>query len=145
MNNMEEYQNVKDQKAREDFVISAKNLIPLFNDLLISWERLNTKDNIATSEDNMFNQSFDEWFAEYVEWVSRLQKSFDKRTITFEPTVTVGELKTILADFEDDRQIVIASNHWYTNIDSIQLPDDYETYTITFHLGSEFDTWQIGK
>lgn len=141
MNNMEEHKKV----IRENFVNSIKDVIKPLHDMLLAWEKLDHSDNDSTASHNPFKASFDEWFAEYVEWASEIEKIFNSKKVEFEPTVTVGELKEILEKYEDDRHVVIATDGWYTNIGSIEFPDDYQTYTITLHPGSIFDPWQIGK
>lgn len=139
MNNMEEHRKV----VRENFIKSVNNVIKPMHDMLLAWEKLDHSDNSDTVNYNPFRTSFDEWFAEYIEWASQMEKIFNGRTFKFSPTVTAGELKKILENVDDSCQVVIGTRDWYTNIAEINLPNNYETYTVTMYLGTEFDTCQL--
>jgi len=139
MNNMEEHRKL----VRENFINSVNNVIKPMHDMLLAWEKLDHSDNFDTVKYNPFRTSFDEWFAEYIEWANQMEKIFNTRIFKFSPTVTVGELKKILENVDDDRQIVIGTKDWYTNIAEVHLANDYETFTVTLSPGSEFDTCQL--
>lgn len=67
-------------------------------------------------------------------------------TKTLKPTgiLTVGLLRRLLRNVDDDAHVVIANNDdgWYTNISEFAIPDD-ECPTVILFGGEPFDTRQI--
>lgn len=132
-------------QARRNFIDTAEMAKPFLWKLLNAYEDLSDEDNDSTSKNYPFGSSYDEWLFEYAAWVSQLEEEWFPKPVGFKPTLTVGDLKKILNGYSDDRQIVLAKDGWYQNIGALEFPDDYQTYTLTLHLGSEFDAFQLGK
>lgn len=57
--------------------------------------------------------------------------------------LTVGQPRGILAEFGDDVQIVIATDTFYTNVGSINLPDNEGYNAITLNPADTFDPRQF--
>ena len=57
--------------------------------------------------------------------------------------LTVGELKALLAKYEDNTQIVVAKDDWYANIAEIVEPDNDSYFAITFYTKDDFDPRQF--
>lgn len=131
---------------RSEFIENLENAYSSFAKILFSWEKLSNGDSQLICDGYPFAGSFDEWLAEYREWMEKVQNLFEKRTMEFSPTISVGDLKKILESFDDDIQIVVydEKKYWWNNITSVELPDGETMYTITFHTSGEFDTRQIG-
>jgi hypothetical protein len=138
--------NKERMQTRKNFIEAATKLIQPSLDLLLAWEKLNHEDNGETSVDNPFQMSFDEFFADYTNWVYALEEKFLTKIDNFEPTLTVGELKKVLSTLSDDTQIVVddEKNDWWLNIGSLDLPDEDEgMFTLTIHTSDNFDPRQF--
>ena len=129
--------------SRKNFLEQVENARTHLWKILHAYELLENDDNEKTSDKFPFGTSYDEWLFEYDAWIDALNNVWFPKEQTFEPTVTVGEMKEILDKYTDDTQIVLGTNSWYKNITKIQLPDDYETYTITLYIGEDFSTTQL--
>ena len=60
--------------------------------------------------------------------------------------LTVGQLRDVLEELDDDTHVVIATGEWYTNIGEIaagQPDDDSEWSCLTLFPGTEFDARQF--
>jgi len=132
-------------EARRNFIDTAEMAKPFLWKILDAYENLSHEENDQTSKNYPFGSSFDEWLFEYARWISELEETWFPQPKSFKPTLTVGELKKILDGYSDDRQIVLAKDGWYQNIEALEFPDDYQTWTLTLHLGSEFDSFQLGR
>lgn len=132
--------------ARKEFIKAAGSLWEPIMNLTHAWEKLEHEDNNETGEKYPFNGSFDEWIYEYATWFDHIAEKFSIQTEDFNPTITVKELKEILALVNDDIQIVVRdeAKDWWLNIDEVQLPDeDNGSFTLTFHTKNNFDTRQF--
>jgi hypothetical protein len=132
--------------ARKEFIKAAGSLWEPIMNLTHAWEKLTNADNNETAEKYPFKGSFDEWIYEYAGWFDNLAVKFVIQTEDFSPTITVKELKEILALVDDDTQIVVSdkARDWWLNIDEVQLPDeDNGCFTLTFHTKDDFDTRQF--
>ena len=130
---------------RKHFIEAARNLWTPFVELTTAWQELSSEDNGETSIDYPFTGSFDEWIYFYSEWLNRLDEKFSLKTEDFEPTIMVKDLKAILDKLDDDIQIVIRDekNDWWLNIESVDLPDDDGSITLTFNPKDNFDNRQF--
>ena len=70
--NKEYSQYIEKYKERKDFMEKAVEMLNPMYQLLLSWEKLSSEDNDETSEGVPFSQSFDEFYAEYVDWVCKV-------------------------------------------------------------------------
>lgn len=132
--------------ARKEFIKAAGSLWGPIMNLTHAWEKLEHEDNNETGEKYPFNGSFDEWIYEYATWFDHIAEKFSIQTEDFNPTITVKQLKEILALVDDDIQIVVRdeAKDWWLNIDEVQLPDeDNGSFTLTFHTKNNFDTRQF--
>lgn len=131
---------------QKDFLDNLNNSYHYLHRTLMAWEKLSEEDNDSMGDNFPFPMSFDEWLNEFGLWIETVDKIFNNRYHNFHPTITVGELKKILDDFDDDIAIVTASENgfWWRNIDSVELPDDESMFTITFHTKDTFTTTQLG-
>lgn len=136
---------IEKYEERKEFMKNVKAMLDPMYQLLLSWEKLSSKDNDETSVNVPFSQSFDEFYAEYVNWAWNLNEKFLPKTETFYPTITVGDMKKILAVLDDDVQIVISKDEesWWLNINSVELPDGDGMFTLTLHPKDNFDTRQF--
>lgn len=132
-------------EAKRNFIDTANIAKTYLWKILDAYEELSHEENEQTSKDYPFGSSFDEWLFEYAHWIDQLEEEWFPKPIAFQPTLTVGDLKKILNGYSDDRQVVLAKDGWYQNIGALEFPDDYQTWTLTLHLGSDFDAFQIGK
>ena len=57
--------------------------------------------------------------------------------------LTVGELKALLAKYEDNTQIVVAKDDWYANISEVVEPDNDSYFAITLYTKDDFDARQF--
>lgn len=133
--------DINNKQIRDNFIKTLHIVRKELFNLVLAYESLNDEDNEQTAKDYPFVGSYDEWFYEFCHWVENLEKEWSM--IGFEPTITVGDLKKILNNLHDSRQIVLGTKDWYTNIQRVQLPDDESTFTLTLITGSEFDTCQL--
>ena len=130
--------------TRKQFIDAANNLWKPLIDLRIAWENLSHNDNGETSVNCPFPISFDEWVADYFDWLAELIEKFDPKIKDFSPTVTVKDLKQILSVLDDNTQIVISDkeNGWWTNIKEVELPSD-GIFTLVFHPTNDFEATQF--
>lgn len=56
--------------------------------------------------------------------------------------LTVWQLRELIANLDDDTFIVIATNDWYSNIETVQLPDGKDWECVTLFPSSAYDTRQ---
>lgn len=130
--------------SRIEFIEAAKALWEPFLKLSMTWEELSMEDNNETADECPFDMSFDEWIHKYLEWVTLLIEKFEPKVEQFKPTVTVKDMKQILAVLEDDVQIVISDkkNEWWLNIKEVELPSE-GIFTLVMHPTNDFDTRQF--
>lgn len=57
--------------------------------------------------------------------------------------LTVGTLKNLLAKYDNETQILVASDDYYLNIDEILLPDGDGIHAITLIPNDSFDPRQF--
>lgn len=57
--------------------------------------------------------------------------------------LTVGTLKSILAEARDEDHVVIVSPDWYQNVAEVILPGQDDHVAVTLVPGFDFDTRQI--
>lgn len=66
--------------------------------------------------------------------------------------LTVGELKRLIADIDDERHVVIAKDEWYANVATVGLPvtkvldaagQDGIYACVTFFPGDDLDSRQF--
>jgi hypothetical protein len=131
------------EESRRNFLRVAQQALPYLWEICNDYEDLSHDDNGKTSKDYPFGSSYDEWLYEYGAWLTTLENEWFPQSKTFEPTITVGELKEILEKYNNDRQIVIGTDSWYRNIGSVEFPDDCQTYTLTLYPGTEFNVFQL--
>ena len=134
---------VDQYKIRQEFIKAAKEVCKPIYELLSVWEELSHEDNGKTS-DCPFDKSFDEFCADYTDWVWKMDEKFSPKIDKFEPTITVKDMKQILAVLEDDVQIVISDqkNDWWINIKEVELPSE-GVFTLVFHPTDDFDNRQF--
>lgn len=134
------------RQIREQFISSAKLAREDLYKLLSAYENLSIEDNDSTSESYPFGQSYDEWIAEYDNWIDTIEQNWFPEKRTFFPTITVGDLKEVLKSVDDDTQIVIWDKkyEWWFNIHKITIPDeDGNVFTVVLHPQDTFDTRQF--
>lgn len=138
-------QYIEKYEERKVFMKNVKAMLEPMYELLLSWEQLSSNDNDETSVDIPFSQSFDEFYAEYVNWAWNLNQKFLPKTEIFYPTMTVGDMKKILEVLDDSVQIVIDNEKesWWLNIYKVELPDGDGMFTLTLHPKDNFDTRQF--
>ncbi len=57
--------------------------------------------------------------------------------------LTVGQMKEFLAKYNDDTQIVVATQDWYANIVEVTDTDDEFQFAITLFTKDDFDARQF--
>lgn len=115
---------------------------PLLN-LLYSYERLDFYSNVQTSENYPFGLSYDGWIAEFFLWKETLYKRWVDGITEYSPTITIGELKNVIADLPDSTQITVKNKDWYLNITECHIPDNYGLFTLNLGTSDTFDTTQL--
>lgn len=131
------------KQTRDEFINRCMTARFHLYKILEAYEDLEHEDNDQTSIDYPFGSSYDEWLYEYDCWLDKLVHSWTRKVLDYQPTVTVGELKNVLSAYNDGVQIVIGTDNWYKNIESVQLPNNDDTFTIILYPGKDFDTRQI--
>lgn len=136
---------IEKYEERKEFMKNIKAMLDPMYQLLLSWEKLSIADNEETCDGIPFSQSFDEFYAEYVNWAWNLNEKFLPKTERFYPTITVKDMKKILSVLDDDVQIVVNKDQeaWWLNIDSVELPDGDGMFTLTLYTKDNFDTRQL--
>lgn len=134
------------QKQQKEFLDNLNISYHYMYKVLLSWEGLSENDSDAIVDNYPFKESFDEWLASYAIWIETVDRIFKNRIHKFDSPLTVGQLKEIIKDYDDNTQIVTSSNNgfWWKNINIIELPDDESMFTITLHTKDNFDTTQLG-
>jgi hypothetical protein len=143
---IKDYNQLTNKEKRKEFIDQSRKVYSSMYQLLLIWEKLSSDDNMTTSIDNPFKESFDEFIHSYIGWLSKLETNFAKSDFNFSPTLTVGELKKILSTVNDDTQIVVddEKNSWWLNIKTLELPDEDDgMFTLTFHTANDFDNRQF--
>lgn len=56
--------------------------------------------------------------------------------------LTVGQLRQTLAGLDDSTQVVVATNSWYLNVSSVELPDDETFVAVTLFTANTYDPRQ---
>lgn len=109
------------------------------------WEKLSIEDSDTASTKYPFNRDLLELIANYWEWHYEISSLFSRRLRSFSPTVTVKELKQILAEIDDDVQIVVEKPEGYDwlNIREVEIPDGQSMFTLTFHTSPDFVVTQL--
>jgi hypothetical protein len=134
------------QILKEQFIEAITEAYkPLYN-ILLSYENLSGEDNGLTSENFPFGMSYDEWLFEYREWVETVNKRFFPDRFDYSPTITVGDLKAILNNLDDETQIVVENQtkDGWLNIHMLELPNEDEgMFTLTLRTKGNFKTRQL--
>lgn len=57
--------------------------------------------------------------------------------------LTVGQLRTLIADIDPDIEVVVATDGWYTNIEFVASPNDdaYACLTLFPNIDSQNGNW----
>lgn len=131
-------------EQQSNFIKSANNVTKSLYDLLIKWQELDANDEELACEEYPFDESLDDMWANVSHWEEQLLNKF-KKTNDFHPTITVGDMKKILENADDEDQIVIwdERQQWWLNIASVEFPNKEDTYTIILNPKDNFDTRQI--
>lgn len=132
--------------ARKNFIDKTMEAKKSLLDILIAYDDLTQEDNEKTAENYPFGGSFDEWLAEYDNWIDTLINQFFPTEKTYFPTITIRELKELLNQLNDDTQIVVSDekNGWWLNIHKVEFPNEDEgMFTLTFHTKDNFCGTQI--
>lgn len=145
MENNNQVSSLTKKESRENFLKAAKTAREKLYFLLLSYEKLNDDDNSSTAENYPFEGSYDEWLCEYDNWIETLENNWFPERRTFYPTITVGDLKTMFENVDDDTQICIwdEKSAWWLNISSLTFPDQKDTFTIVLNPKDNFDTRQF--
>lgn len=56
--------------------------------------------------------------------------------------LTVGELRGLIAGLDDATQVVVATDSWYLNVSSVELPDDERFAAVTLFTADNYDPRQ---
>lgn len=131
----------------QDLVLSFEKAYGNLMKALIAWEvapREFTK-KLDDHKAYPFNGSFDEVVYEIGSWVLELKQILDDHyKKQFEPTMTVGDLRKIIKDIDDDIQVVIGNNNdWYSNIPTYEYPDGENYSALTLNMGVDCNTRQF--
>lgn len=137
---------MENRQGKENFIDRAVEARSALYKILLAYDFISDKDNENTSENYPFTGSFDEWICEYDLWIETLTNKFFPTNKKYKPTITVGELKAILEDIDDNTQIVVRdnANDWWLNIESLEIPNEEEgMFTVTFNTVDDFDNRQF--
>ena len=59
-------------------------------------------------------------------------------------TLTVGQLRAMLANVDDDTLVVMDDGEgWYLNVGDVNTPDGDQWHCLTFHRGPAWDARQL--
>jgi len=132
-------------EKQKKFYQCVEDLTNPLSQLLKTYEELDFDSNLDTSEKYPFGISYDEWFEEFLTWKNNLYEKWICGITRYSPTITVGELKKVIADLPDSTQITVQDKGWWLNITQCQKPidDSLYTFTLNFSLSNTFDTRQI--
>ena len=113
--------------------------------LLHCWEKLSNEDSDLASEKYPFEGSLEDVLANYWEWNYALKSNFTRRVKSFSPTITVAELRSLLAQLDSDVQIVVEKSNGYDwlNIREVEIPDGESMFTLTLHTADDFRVTQL--
>lgn len=64
-------------------------------------------------------------------------------TKTTDGILTVGELRRILSAVDDSTQVTIATDGWWLNVESVEIPTGDNSPTVIFYTADTFDPRQI--
>jgi len=109
------------------------------------WEVLSSEDSDLASEKYPFEASLEDVIANYWEWNYALKSNFTRRVKSFSPTITVAELRRLLAQLDSDVQIVVEKSNGYDwlNIREVEIPDGESMFTLTLHTADDFRVTQL--
>jgi len=109
------------------------------------WEILSHEDSDLASEKYPFNGDLAEVIANYWEWNYVLKSNFTRRVRFFSPTITVAELRSLLAQLDSNIQIVVekADGYDWLNIREVEIPDGESMFTLTLHTADDFRVTQL--
>lgn len=109
------------------------------------WEVLSNEDSDLASEKYPFEASLEDVLANYWEWNYALKSNFTRRVKSFSPTITVAELRSLLAQLDSDVQIVVEKSNGYDwlNIREVEIPDGESMFTLTLHTADDFRVTQL--
>jgi len=57
--------------------------------------------------------------------------------------LTIGQLRTLIADVDPDVEVVVATDGWYTNIEAVATPDEDAVTCLTLfpNIDSQNGNW----
>jgi hypothetical protein len=130
----------------EDLVLSFEKAYGNLMKALIAWE-VAPREFVEKLDDHKaypFTSSFDEVVYDIGAWVLELQQILnDHYKKQFNPTMTVGDLRKIIEGMDDNIQVVIGTNDWYSNIPTYNYPDGDSYSALTLNMGVDCDTRQF--
>lgn len=129
----------------ESFIEQVENVGIELSKLYRCWEILSPDDSDEASNKYPFQKDLLELIADYWNWYHETKSAFTRRVKSFSPTITVGELKNILNEIDDDIQIVVEKVNGYDwlNIREVEIPDGESMFTLTFHTADDFTVTQL--
>lgn len=128
---------------RQAFIKSVESAVAPLVNIMIAYESLDNESNDDTSFHYPLDLSFDEWVYSFLNWRDSLYKRWVAGINEYSPTVTVGDLKKIIAELPDTTQITVQKDDGWLNITECQLPDNESIFTIVFKTSDNFSTTQI--
>lgn len=131
----------------EDLVMSFEKAYGNLMKALIAWE-VAPREFVSKLDDNPrypFQESFDEVVYSVGQWILELQKILKNQyRKDFEPTMTVGDMRSIIEGMDDNIQIVIGNKDgWYSNIPNYEYPDGENYSALTLNVGNDCSTYQF--
>lgn len=125
----------------EQIEIVGLNLSKLYD----AWQNLNSQDSDTVSNKYPFQKDLLELIADYWNWYHETKSTLTRRVKSFSPTITVAELRGILAELDSDIQVVVekANGYDWLNIREVEIPDGESMFTLTFHTADDFTVTQL--
>lgn len=129
----------------ESFIEQIERVGVELSKLYRCWEILSSEDSDTASIKYPFQKDLLELIADYWNWYHEIKSIFTRRVRSFSPTVTVAELRSILAELDSDVQIVVekADGYDWLNIREVEIPDGQSMFTLTFHTSDDFRVTQL--
>ena len=140
-----EYERIIDNAEKDslDFYLRARDSIVALQELLNHWDRNPQKYNDTFSKDYPFGSSLDEVITQGYSWLAEIIKAMDIQNETYEPTMTVGDLKKVLKQLPDDLQITVGYDKGWLNIESVSFPNEADLVTLVLNAKNTFSVFQV--
>jgi hypothetical protein len=127
------------------FYKKASEVVDRVTDLARYWGKNENVFNSKFSEGYPFGYDLEEVAYSSVDWLVSILENMDCQNKKYNPTITVGELKEILKQANDNDQVTVydkEKNKWL-NITSVNLPNDEGLVTVVLNTEDTFNIFQV--